>query len=129
MASPARWRALSLLAAALLAPAAAHGGEADVVSARAQCDPQRVCRFAVGVRHADAGWDHYADRFEVLSADGEVLATRVLRHPHVEEQPFTRELEGVALPPGVRAVRIRAHDSVHGFGGAELDLAVPDRSD
>jgi hypothetical protein len=119
----------ALLAALLLAPAAARGGEADVVSARAECDPQRVCRFAVGVRHADEGWHHYADRFEVLSPEGEVLATRVLQHPHVEEQPFTRELVGVKLPPGLRAVRIRAHDSLHGTGGAELEVAVPDRSD
>lgn len=55
---------------------------------------------------------------------GEVLATRVLHHPHVGEQPFTRSLSGVAIPAGIQRVRVRARDSVYGFGGREpaLDL-------
>ena len=48
------------------------------------------------------------------------LATRVLRHPHVNEQPFTRQLAGVEIPAGLERVRIRAHDSVHADGGAEV---------
>jgi hypothetical protein len=46
------------------------------------------------VRHEDVGWQHYADRWEVLASGGEVLATRVLAHPHVDEQPFVRNLGG-----------------------------------
>ena len=53
-----------------------------------------------------------------------MLGTRVLQHPHVEEQPVTRTLEGLTLPSSVDRVRIRAHDSVHGFGGAEVDVVV-----
>jgi hypothetical protein len=78
----------------------------------------------VTLRHADEGWQHYADRFEVLGPGGELLATRELRHPHVDEQPFTRSLEGVQLPAGVSAVRLRARDSEHGFGGRELEVAI-----
>jgi hypothetical protein len=118
-------RAASLappLALLLAAPAAA--GEADVVSARARCSAERVCEFTVTLRHADEGWRHYADRFEVLGPGGEPLATRELRHPHVNEQPFTRSLEGVQIPAGVSAVRLRARDSLHGFGGAELEVAI-----
>jgi hypothetical protein len=110
---------------ALLAAAAAAAGEADVLAARATCDAERVCRFAVTVRHADTGWEHYADRFEVLAPGGEVLATRVLRHPHVDEQPFTRELVGARIPEGIDRVRIRAGDSQHGYGGAEVEIPVP----
>lgn len=77
-------------------------------------------RFEVSVRHADAGWEHYADRFEVLSLDGEVLGTRTLLHPHDNEQPFTRSLAGVAIPDGVVEVEVRAHDSVHGDSGATM---------
>jgi hypothetical protein len=98
----------------------AFAGEADVVAATAHCDAKSICRFAVTLRHADTGWDHYADRWEVLTSEGALLATRVLRHPHVDEQPFTRRLKGVALPKGIGRVRIRAGDSVHGLGGAEL---------
>ena len=36
--------------------------------------------FSVTVAHADSGWKHYADKFEVLAADGTVLETRILYH-------------------------------------------------
>jgi hypothetical protein len=29
------------------------------------------------------------------------------------------------VPEGIDRVRIRAHDSQHGFGGAELEIEVP----
>jgi hypothetical protein len=112
------------LALALLSPAAL-AGEADVLSAEAQCSDDRVCRFVVTLHHADEGWKHYADRWEVLSPEGELLATRVLRHPHVEEQPCTRALPGVKIPISVEKVRIRARDSVHGYGGEEVESELP----
>lgn len=102
----------------------ATAGEADVVSATAQQASDGRWRFSVSVRHADAGWDHYADRWEVLSTSGEVLATRELAHPHDNEQPFTRSLSGVVLSDGTASVVLRAHDSVHGYGGAEFALGL-----
>lgn len=115
-----RWTAASALWIVIAAgPAAA--GLADVVSASADCSDS-VCSFLVTVRHDDEGWDHYANAWEVVAPDGTVLATRVLRHPHVDEQPFTRGLRGVHIPPGVTTVRIRARDSVHGFGGREVEV-------
>ena len=116
-------RAPSLLTL-LLTPLVAWAGEADVLDATARCSVERVCDFSVTVRHADSGWDHYADRWEVLAPDGTVLGTRVLLHPHENEQPFTRSLGGVSVPPGLASVRIRAHDLVHGSGGAEVDVSL-----
>jgi hypothetical protein len=78
-------------------------------------------RFDVTVRHRDEGWDHYADAWQVVDpATGEVLATRELLHPHVNEQPFTRSLGGVVLPEDVTDVVVRARCNVHGFGGREV---------
>jgi hypothetical protein len=116
----------ALLLGALLVPTAfpARGGEADVVEARARCDAERRCHFAVAVRHADEGWEHYANRWEVLTPEGEVLGTRVLQHPHVKEQPFTRSLAGVAIPESVSRVRVRARDSEHGWGGLEVEVEI-----
>lgn len=116
------------IAAALIAalPLAAAGGEADVVDARAARAGDGTWRFSVTVRHADEGWDHYADRWEVLTPGGEVLGTRVLHHPHVDEQPFTRSLGDVRVPAGVSQVRVRARDSVHGYGGAEVEVSLPE---
>ena len=88
------------------------------------CDTERVCRFSVTVHHADAGWDHYANKWDILAPDGRVLATRELLHPHDNEQPFTRSLSGVTIPEGVDEVVVRAHDSVHGYGGTEVKVVV-----
>ena len=108
-----------------VAPGAA-AGPADVLSAKVECDAERVCRFDVTVRHADVDFDHYADAWDVIAPDGSVLGSRALQHPHVNEQPFTRSLEGVLVPPGVDRVRIQAHDSLHGWGGVTLVLEIPE---
>jgi len=104
-----------LLATALLAASAASAGEARVVAATAT-PGAHGWRLDVTVAHADAGWDHYADAWEVTAPDGAVLGVRELLHPHDDEQPFTRSLTGVAIPEGVDHVTIRARDSVHGWG-------------
>ena len=77
------------------------------------------------VSSPDTGWDKYADAWVLRGLDGEVLATRELAHPHVDEQPFTRSLGGVELPDGTDAVEIAARDSVEGFCGATVVLEVP----
>jgi len=120
------WARLSWLPALLLAPMAALAGEADIVDVEVTRAGDGY-RFDVTVAHADEGWEHYADRFEVLAPDGTVLGVRTLHHPHVDEQPFTRSLSGVAVPEGVTRVMVRARDSVHGHGGATLEVALPPR--
>ena len=103
----------------------AFGGEADVLNARAFCNEAKICRFMVTVAHADEGWEHYANKWEILLPNGQILGTRELLHPHTDEQPFTRTLTRVQIPAGVSEVIIRAHDSVHGFGGEELRIELP----
>ena len=122
-----RMRMAAAWLALMVAALPALGGEADVLSATARRGSDGTWRFDVTVKHADAGWDHYADAFEILAPDGELLARRVLAHPHEQEQPFTRSVSGVAIPPGLKRVRIRAHDKVHGHGGRELMLELPGR--
>jgi hypothetical protein len=102
-------------------------GEADVLAVEGWRSADRQYRFSVTVRHDDAGWDHYANRWEVVSPDGEVLATRVLMHPHEQEQPFTRSLSGIEIPKQLNEVIVRAHDSVHGYGGRELKIPLSDQ--
>jgi len=102
----------TLLSMILTLPVVA--GEVSIVDARATASSTDVYRFDVTLRHADTGWDHYADGWEVISPSGEVLGRRTLYHPHVNEQPFTRALSGVAVPEGIDHVQIRAHDKLHG---------------
>lgn len=100
-------------------------GEADVVGVKIIKEGTGTYRFDVSVRHGDEGWKHYADGWDVVAPDGTVLGTRELAHPHESEQPFTRSLAGVNIPEGVNQVMLRAHDSVHGNGGAEMSVEVP----
>ena len=116
---------LALALAVLGAPPPIAAGKADVIAAEMQPGGDGTWRISATVRHADEGRGHYADAWQALAPDGRVLATRELHHPHVDEQPFTRSLRGVRIPPGVSAVPIRARDSVHGHGGRRVTLTVP----
>lgn len=70
---------------------------------------------SITLKHEDKGWDHFADNWRVVTEKGEILGDRVLYHPHVNEQPFTRSLAGVVVPEGVSIIYIEAHDKVHGW--------------
>ncbi|HUS95296.1 MAG TPA: hypothetical protein VMX97_01005 [Hyphomicrobiaceae bacterium] len=113
---------LGLMACGALSPAAA--GKADVIEAAASKSAPGIFDFSVTVRHADEGWKHYANKWEVVGPGGKVLATRVLYHPHVTEQPFTRSLSGVKIPASVTEVTVRAGDTVHGLGGREVKVKI-----
>ena len=67
----------------------------------------------------------------VLKPDPESRFTRLLLHPHENEQPFTRSQSNIAIPPNVTQVCVRAHDLVDGYGGREVvvDLTAPSGSD
>ena len=119
-----RW-AVAAAALAVVPIHLAFAGEADVVAATLTSARDGTWRVEVTVEHADEGWDHYADAWEVVAPDGAVLGRRTLLHPHVDEQPFTRSLSGIGIPDGITEVTVRARDSVHGYGGQELTVPVP----
>lgn len=104
-----------LLIGCLVAPAAWADGP-EIIDVRIK-KTGMVWRVDVTLEHADTGWDHYADGWEILDADGNRLAHRELLHPHVTEQPFTRALSGVVFPDGTRVVFVRAKCSVDGWSG------------
>jgi hypothetical protein len=76
----------------------------------------------VTLQHSDEGWDHYADNWRVVDAQGNVLGDRVLFHPHVNEQPFTRGINRVQIPAEVTNVYIEAHDKDHGWSAKRLQV-------
>ena len=115
---------LGIVVCAFLLGAQAYAGEADVINVKIR-SAGSTYSFDVTVKHADEGWDHYADKWDVVAPDGTVLGTRTLYHPHVDEQPFTRSLSGVKIPDSIKEVTVRAHDKVHGYGGKTLTVAVP----
>jgi len=112
---------------------AGNAADADVLFVRVVESVDGTWTFTVTVEHPDTGWEDYADGWDVVTPDGTVLKpdaespfTRLLLHPHENEQPFTRSQRGIIIPDGVTEVRVRAHDIVDGFGGREVvvDLTV-----
>ena len=100
-------------------------GEADIVEVKAKKSGKNLYAFSVTVLHKDTGWNHYANKWDIIDEHGIVLGTRILHHPHVDEQPFTRSLSGVEIPGNIKAVTIRAHDSVHEYGGITVNIKLP----
>ncbi len=118
------WLIMSVFFVSLVAQA----GEADVtaVTITKSSTENRVYSFDVTVSHGDEGWKHYVNSWDIVHPDGTILATRVLYHPHVSEQPFTRSLSGVKIPAGISTVIIQAHDVVHGYGGKVVSSQLPE---
>ena len=70
--------------------------------------------FAVTIKSRDTGCDRYADWWEVITLEGELLYRRVLLHSHVDEQPFTRTGGTVEIAP-TQPVIVRVHMSDSGY--------------
>jgi hypothetical protein len=102
-----------------------HEGCADVIAADMTVQGS-MYQISATVSSADTGWDKYADAWVVRTPGGEILGTRQLTHPHVDEQPFTRSLAGVEIPAGVDRVEVAARDSVKGFCGDTVVVEVPE---
>lgn len=110
---------------ALASPAWA--GDADVINVSVRLRGAGVFDLDVTIRSRDTGWDRYADRIEALAPDGTVLGTRVLEHPHDDEQPFTRDLHGVTVPAGIGRITVRARFKPTGYNGDTMGVALPAR--
>lgn len=78
-----------------------------IVDVKAQRQPSQLYNIVVTLKHADTGWEHFANEW-VVEVDGEIIATRTLHHPHVDEQPFTRSLRDVNIPVGAKSVKVFA---------------------
>ena len=82
--------------------------EVEIVKVNAEMTSAQKYNISVTLKHADEGWEHYANAWRVYSPDGELIGERVLHHPHVKEQPFTRNLLGVSIPKELKEVTIVA---------------------
>lgn len=120
------------LAAALVALAVLNMAEADdvkILAADFTSSGDNQWSVSVTLKHNDSGWNHYADNWRVVDGEGNVLGDRVLYHPHVVEQPFTRSLDNVKVPEGTMTVYIEAHDKVHGWTPNRLTVDLGKASD
>ncbi len=111
------------MAASICLAGMAAADPAEIVGAEARPGASGWT-VTVTLRHGDTGWGDYADGWRLLTREGEVIATRALAHPHVNEQPFTRSLPGIDLPKG-RAVFVESSTTATGWSGERLRLPIP----
>lgn len=99
----------------------------DVLGVDVQPSTGNAFEFHVTVSSSCDSMQRYADAFRVQGTDGTVFGERNLLRDHASEQPFTRELKGVAIPAGVGTVVVRARDRQYGYGGKTVEVALPGR--
>ncbi len=98
-----------------------YAGEVSIEAANFRNTGAEQWSVNITLKHADTGWDHYADSWRIVDENGKVIGERVLQHPHVDEQPFTRSLS-VKIPQQITTVFIEAHDKKHGWSSRRLKI-------
>ncbi len=96
---------------------------AEVIQVEVKGNPQAYT-FVVTVRSPDTGCEQYANWWEVVSLDGELLYRRILLHSHVNEQPFTRSGGSVAITADQEVI-VRSHLHPSGYGNQGMRGSPP----
>lgn len=104
-----------------------HQKYPDVVDVQVHVRSDRRFDFDATIASPYDTPERYADAFRVLSTGGVQFGERTLFHDHASEQPFTRDLYGVAIPDGIHTVVIQARDKKYGYGGRTLHITLPGR--
>lgn len=107
----------------VLLPLVAQAEAPVVVDAQASGGGD-IWTISVTLSHPDTGWDHYADGWQVLDSNENIIGFRTLAHPHVNEQPFTRSLSGVIIPADHNFVLIRARDNIGNWSAETFKIEI-----
>lgn len=99
----------------------------DVVAVKVRASGPDLFDFDVTISSPYDTPRRYADGFRVYTSDNLVLGERKLLHDHQDEQPFTRDLHAVKVPPALKKVLVRARDQKYGYGGKVVEVVLPGR--
>ena len=119
--------ALGVLCASAQTTGATARQHPDIVAAKVRASGSDTFDFDVTVSSPYDTPQRYADAFRVMGRDGSVFGERILLHDHAAEKPFTRDLYGVKIPPGVRVAVVQGRDQRFGYGGKTVEVPLPGR--
>jgi len=74
----------------------------------------------VTLASVETGCDQYADWWEVISHEGDLLYRRVLNHSHPDDQPFERSGGPVNVAADQRVI-VRGHMNPQGYVGVAME--------
>lgn len=114
----AQWFGLVLLvlfAGLMTVPGSVLAGKPQVVWVELNQEA-RHWRITGTLSHDDAGDYHFMDRWQVLTPDGDVLGEEAFITPRVQAPERITTLRDIRLPQGTREIRVRVHDTLHGWG-------------
>lgn len=98
----------------LSVPTVVEGASATITDVEASELSPSQHNFSVTVQSPDTGCDAYANWWEVITPEGELLYRRILAHSHVDEQPFTRSGGPVAVGAADEVI-VRSHMHPTGY--------------
>ncbi len=99
----------------------------DVVAVKVRASGPNLFDFDATISSPYDTPRRYADGFRVYTSDNVVLGERQLLHDHQDEQPFTRDLHAVKVPPALKKVLVQARDQKYGYGGKVVEVVLPGR--
>ncbi|MDF4204965.1 hypothetical protein PXD56_18500 [Maribacter sp. SA7] len=79
--------------------------------------------FNTTISSPDTGCDQYADWWEIIDLEGNLIYRRILTHSHVDEQPFTRSGSNIPLY-STTEVYIRVHMNTTSYSNAVLKGSI-----
>jgi hypothetical protein len=97
---------------------------AEVMCVEVSGDEQNYS-FSVTLKSPDTGCEQFADWWEVITPEGDLIYRRILLHSHVKEQPFTRSGGPVEIEKNQELI-IRAHMNTSGYGSVAMRGSVAD---
>ena len=89
-----------------------YASKAEIKNVTVSKSSNNLYTFNVTILHNDTGWNHYINKWTIVDSNDNIIATRILHHPHVNEQPFTRSKSNVLIDGTSKEYFIKIYENI-----------------